>query len=284
MSSAPPILFHRALLRKRRQRAAASFSQHDFLARHAALLLAEALESVTYRFPRMAELGATGRLAEQIGTRDGTALYLQCTHTSQLVTGGVVADEEMLPLAEGSLDAIVSSDGLQWVNDLPGCFAQIFRALKPDGLFMAIIPGVETLRELRQVFAQADAARGGISPRLAPLLDIRDAGGLLQRAGFALPVIDRELITVSYENLFALMQDLRGSAQSNMLQQQLQHFTPRGFFMDAAKRYYDQFRDDEGRITATFEFLTLTAWKPAASQQQPARRGSGKMSLKDALN
>jgi SAM-dependent methyltransferase len=288
MSSTPPILFDRARLRKRRQRASANFSQHDFLAREAATMLAESLDSIAYRFPRVAELGASGILAETIAKRPGTGMYVQCDLARGMLPGQglrLVADEEYLPFAPESLDAIVSIDGLHWVNDLPGCFAQIHRALKPDGLFIAVMPGVETLRELRQVFAQTDAAQsGGITPRIAPFLDVRDAGGLLQRAGFALPVVDRDLLNVTYGNLFALLSDLRGSGQSNMLQQKLQHFTPRGYFMDAAKRYAENFSDSEGRLAATFELITLTAWKPAATQQQPAKRGSGKMSLKDALN
>lgn len=283
------ILFNRTRLRKRRARAAAQVAQHDFLLREAALRLCDSLDAMSYTFPRVAELGATGVLAQQLAMRPGTEHYLQCDLSPamlQQATGMRAAvDEEWLPFAPGSLDAIVSAGGLHWVNDLPGCFKQIHTALRPDGLFMAAMPGPDTLKELRQVFAETDAARsGGITPRIAPFPDVRDAGGLLQRAGFALPVVDRDLITVSYENLFQLMGDLRGSAQSNMLQQSLQHFTSRGFFLEAAKRYADRFSDANGRITATFECVMLTAWKPAANQQQPAKRGSGQISLTQILN
>ena len=197
----------------------------------------------------------------------------------------IVLDEECLPFAENSLDAVVCLLNLHWVNDLPGTLAQIRRMLKPDGLFFAIIPGGETLRELRSIFATTETAfSGGITPRIAPFLDVRDGGALLQRAGFALPVADSEILTVSYENLFALMEDLRGAGEVNMLQNRVQHFTPRNFFLAAAKNYAAQHSDSEGRITASVEFITLTGWKPAASQQQPAKRGSGQVSLKTVLN
>ncbi len=283
------ILFDRTRLRKRRARAAENFAQHDFMLREAALRLADSLDAMSYEFPIVAELGATGLLAEQIAHRPGTQHYIQCDIAPAMLQHAqglrLAVDEEWLPFAPASLDAIVSAGSLHWVNDLPGTLKQIHTALKPDGLFMAVMPGPDTLKELRQIFAETDAAQsGGISPRIAPFPDVRDAGGLLQRAGFALPVVDRDLVTVSYEHLFQLMADLRGSAQSNMLQQSLQHFTRKSFFMEAAQRYADRFADAEGRITATVECVTLTAWKPAANQQQPARRGSGKTSLTTVFN
>jgi hypothetical protein len=158
------------------------------------------------------------------------------------------------------------------------------RALKPDGFFFAILPGGETLRELRSVFANIEADLfGGVSPRIAPFIDVRDAGALLQRAGFALPVADSEILTISYAHLFALMADIRHAGEVNMLQQQAQHFSSRRFFAAAAERYAAQHGDAEGRIPATFEFISMSGWKPAATQQQPARRGSGQVSLKDVL-
>lgn len=284
MDSTPAILFDRARVRKRRQRAAPHLATQGFLLEQAAQSLAESLQAMQYAFPQVAELGAGGALAPLLRTRPGTDHYWQCDITAALPGTQLVADE-WLPFSENTLDAIVSAGGMHFINDLPGMLVQIRQALKADGLFMATLPGPETLRELRSVFAETDAARsGGISPRVAPFPDVRDAGGLLQRAGFALPVVDRDLVTVSYENLFALLADLRGSGQVNMLQGQRHHFTPRGFFMDAAQRYADRYSDAEGRITATFEIVTMTGWKPASSQQQPAKRGSGKISLKDALN
>lgn len=273
MEPTPPILFNRARLRKRQARAAANFAQHDFLWREAAARVEETLSYITREFPAMVVFGGHG-FSPPAGVQ----------HLIRMDTA-LVADEELLPLAENSVDAVISLLNLHWVNDLPGTLAQIRRILKPDGLFMAIMPGGETLRELRSIFADVESRRtGGVSPRIAPFIDVRDAGALLQRAGFALPVADSEMLDVSYEHLFKLMEDLRGSGQVNMLQHQLQHFTPRGFFTDAAERYAERFSDAEKRIHATVEFITLSGWKPAASQQQPAQRGSGKVSLRDALN
>lgn len=285
MSDNPAILFDRARVRKRRLRALPSFAAHDFLLRQAAESLSASMEHLTYPFPTIVELGASGLLAPLLRTRAGTVRFIECDIAASFPSTAIVTDNELLPFAPDTLDAVVSAGGLHFVNDLPGMLVQVRQALKPDGLFMATLPGPDTLREMRQVFAAVDAdLSGGITPRIVPFPDVRDAGGLLQRVGFALPVVDRELVTVSYENLFSLMADLRGGGQVNMLQQQLQHFTPRRFFMEAARRYAEQFSDAEGRITATFEIVTMTGWKPAATQQQPAARGSGTMSLKQALN
>lgn len=280
----PAILFHRDRTRKRRARVAETFAGHDFLLRQMAESLADSLDSITYRFPRVVELGASGQLAPYLKQRPGTQHVWPCDIVP-FPGATLVIDNELLPFAPDSLNAVVSAGGMHFINDLPGTLAQIRQALQPDGLFMAVLPGPDTLRELRQVFAASDAAlHGGITPRIVPFPDVRDAGGLLQRAGFALPVVDRDIITVTYENLFALMDDLRGSGQVNMLQDQLQHFTPKSFFLDAAKRYADRFSNSEGRIVASFELVTMTAWKPAANQQQPSKRGSGQISLTQVLN
>ena len=283
MELTAPILFDRARLRKRRARTVARFPQHDFLHREAAERMADSIAYINRPFPTIVELGShSGQLTRLLDNRSGTERYITCDTAA---TGQIIADEEWLPFADQSVDAVVSCLALQWVNDLPGTLAQIHRILKPDGLFMAVLPGGESLRELRATFAAVESIRsGGVSPRVAPFIDVRDAGALLQRAGFALPVADSDNLTITYPNLFALMDDLRGSAQSNMLHGQVQHFTPRGFFLDAAKYYADHYSDAEGQLTATMELVTLTGWKPAANQQQPAKRGSGQISLRDALN
>lgn len=283
MEPAAPILFDRAQLRKRRARAAAQFLQHDFLWREAAARAEESLACITRRFPTMLGFGC-----HALPLRAGTTCFLHADDAAPMLqhTAGlrIAADEEWLPFAENSVDAVISLLGLHTVNDIPGTLVQLHRILKPDGLFIAILPGGETLRELRSIFAATESAQtGGITPRIAPFLDVRDAGALLQRAGFALPVADTELLQVSYPDLFALMGDLRGAGQANMLQQKLQHFTPRKFFIEAAARYATEHSDAENRITATVELITMTGWKPAPTQQQPARRGSGKVSLREAL-
>lgn len=264
-----PILFNRDRLRKRRLRAAPHFAEYDFLWHEAAERAAENLGFITREFPRVLAFGAM-HLTPPKGCTE-------LIHADEW-------DEEHLPFAENSFDAVLCLLNLHWVNDLPGTLIQMRRLLKPDGLFMAMLPGGETLRELRNIFAHTEEVlMGGISPRVAPFIDVRDAGALLQRAGFALPVADSEILTITYENLFALMADLRGSGQVNMLRQQRNYFTPRAFFMDAARAYAAQHSDAEGRIQATVELVTLTGWKPAANQQQPLQPGSGKISLVEAL-
>ncbi len=289
MDQSPPILFDRARLRKRRARTLPQFAQHDFLHREAAERLAESLGFILRPFPTIVALGAySPALHAALATREGTDHYIACDNLPQALHAHsgprIVADEEALPFADNSVDAVVSLLSLHWVNDLPGTLAQIQRMLKPDGLFMAILPGGGTLHELRDILAAAESARtGGLSPRVAPFLDVRDAGALLQRAGFALPVADSDTLTITHPNLFALMDDLRGAAQSNMLLQQVRHFTPRGLFLDAAARYAAQHSDPEGQICSTVELITMTGWKPAPNQQQPAKRGSGKISLTQVL-
>lgn len=180
---------------------------------------------------------------------------------------------------------MLSNLALHAINDLPGALIQARRALRPDGLFLATLFGGDTLIELRSCLLDAEVeVLGGASPRVAPFVDVRDAGGLLQRAGLALPVVDRETLTVTYGDAFALMNELRGMGESNPLAERRRAFTPRGVFLRAAELYADRHAGDDGRISATFEILTLTGWAPAATQQQPLRPGSAKASLADALD
>ncbi|MFM9891107.1 MAG: methyltransferase domain-containing protein [Rickettsiales bacterium] len=284
MESSPPILFDRRYLRKRRARASADFSQADFLLVEAAERAAESLALMARPFPVVVELGShTGQLAQLLRMRTGTQHYIQCDLSPEMLQQSsglrIAADEELLPFAENSVDAVVSVLSLHWVNDLPGTLAQIKRILKPDGLFFAMLPGGKTLQELRAVFAQTEEAWfGGTSPRVAPFIDVRDAGALLQRAGFALPVADTETIDVGYEHAFALFEELRNVGEVNMLAARARRYLPWQFFVDIASRYAQQFRDGES-ITATLELVSMTGWKPADTQQQPAKRGSGKISL-----
>jgi NADH dehydrogenase [ubiquinone] 1 alpha subcomplex assembly factor 5 len=196
----------------------------------------------------------------------------------------VAADEEALPFKEQCFDAVLSSLALHWVNDLPGALAQIRSSLKPDGLFLASLFGTGTLAELRTALMEAELAEtGGASPRVSPFADLRDAAGLLQRAGFALPVADLDTVTVTYGDFFALLRDLRGMGEANALIDRLKLPTRRTVFARAAAIYQERFANAEGRLPATFQVLFLTGWAPHESQQQPARRGSGKASLKDVL-
>jgi SAM-dependent methyltransferase len=189
-----------------------------------------------------------------------------------------------LPFKDASLDLVVSVLALQFVNDLPGTLAQVRRALKPDGLFLAALAGGETLTELRQSFAAAEAeVEGGVSPHVAPFVELRDAGGLLQRAGFALPVTDLDRLTVRYDSVFALMADLRRMGATNVLTQRRRMPLRRTTLLRMAEIYAEQFADPDGRVRATFEIIWLSGWAPHTSQQQPLRPGSAATRLADAL-
>jgi SAM-dependent methyltransferase len=279
-------IFDRPLWRARRQRRAPGFGAVDFLVREASERLADRLDDLTHRFPNALALGAhQGILAEALAGRGGIAQLVQADAAPAMLppTGlRLVADEEWLPFGEGTFDAVFSAFYLHWVNDLPGALIQLRRALKPDGLFLAIVPGARTLQELRACLADAELEiEGGISPRVSPFVEVRDAGGLLQRAGFALPVIDSDLLTVTYPDALTLMGELRAMGETNALTARRRTLSRRATLLRAAALYQERYADAEGRIPATFELLTLTAWAPHASQQQPARRGSGQTSLMD---
>jgi SAM-dependent methyltransferase len=196
----------------------------------------------------------------------------------------VVAEEELLPFKARSLDLVVSALALQCVNDLPGTLVQVERCLKPDGLFMSALLGGRTLEELRHALLVAEAEiTGGAAPRVIPFADVRSLGGLLQRAGFALPVADVDVIEVGYDSPLALMADLRAMGAANMLAERSRSGLRRDVLRRMLEVYAERFSRADGRVRATFEVITLTGWSPHASQQQPLRPGSAKASLADAL-
>lgn len=263
-----PFIFNRARVRQHRQRAAAHLSQHDFLLREMAERLCERLECVRRTFPVALDLGAhNGMVAELLGKRGGVKQLVQCDLSEKMMRRAsglrVVADEELLPFAPESFDLVISVWSLHWVNDLPGALIQIYRALKPEGMFLAMLPGGQTLAELRHALELAEQeVRGGISPRISPFVDVKDAGSLLQRAGFSLPVVDSELLTVRYENPFGLMLDLGGMGEANALASSARGLAPRALFPAAMQHYAEQYTDgQDGRVPATFELVTLTGWK-----------------------
>lgn len=192
--------------------------------------------------------------------------------------------DEALPFAEASLDLVVSALALQYVNDLPGTLVQIRRALKPDGLLLAALAGGDTLMELREAFAAAESEiDGGISPRVAPFADLRELGALLQRTGFALPVIDSDRVVVRYDSAFTLMRDLRRMGATNALTERRRVPLRRATLARMAEIYSQRFADADGRVRATFEIIWLSGWAPHASQQQPLKPGSAQRRLADAL-
>jgi SAM-dependent methyltransferase len=268
-----PRLFDRALLRARQDRARRTGAEM-FLLERVSADLAERLQAVTRRFSHGADLGTPGDQVRR-------ALAGQTELKSIALPDN---DNDALPLATSSVDLVVSALALHAVNDLPGVLAQIRRALKPDGLFLAAMAGGDTLTELRQAFAAAETeVEGGISPRVAPFADLRDVGALLQRAGFALPVTDVDRIVVRYDNAFALMQDLRRMGATNVLVERRRAPLRRATLLRMAAIYSERFADADGRIRATFDIVWMSGWAPHESQQKPLKPGSAKMSLEEAV-
>ena len=286
-SSSSPLIFDRRALRRQRRRAARRQPACDFLHREVAERLDDRLGDVLRDFPLAVELGCHhGALSEKLAAnpRIGTVFGCDIAPDFARAHGHLAADEEFLPFAENSIDLIVSNMALHWVNDTPGTLAQIRRCLKPDGLFLAALIGGETLDALRNCFMEAELdIRGGAGAHVSPFIDIRDGGALLQRAGFALPVADLEPVTVSYENAFSLMRDLRHMGEGNVLAGRQKHFTRRDVMMKAAALYQQRFSDTDGRIEARFDILFLIGWKPHASQPKPLAPGSGRISLASAV-
>lgn len=282
-------IFDRALLVRRRDRVAAGASAHDFLLARVAEDLADRLAIVQRRFPLAVNVGAhNGLVSRRIAGIAGVATVIDVDSSIALLAGApgprVVADEEALPFADGSIDLAVSGLSLQLVNDLPGTLIQIRRALRPDGLFLAALLGGETLKELRQSWLAAEAeVSGGASPRVAPFADVRDMGALLQRAGFALPVVDSETVTVTYPDPIAVMREVKAMGASNMLVARRRTPVTRRLLLRAAEIYAERFATADGRVPATFEIITLTAWAPDESQPKPLRPGSAQARLADAL-
>lgn len=196
----------------------------------------------------------------------------------------VVEDADILALELGAHDLVVHAMSLHWANDPVGQLVQCRRALKPDGLFLAVLFGGQTLSELRAALAEAESRlAGGLSPRVLPMSEIRDLGALLQRAGFALPVADAVKKTVTYRTAFHLIADLRAMAEGNALLARPRRPAPLGLFPEAARIYAENFPAPGGRIAATFEMIFLTGWAPDDSQQKPLRPGSARARLADAL-
>lgn len=268
-------VFDRRQIRRQRARAAASFNDHGFLFDWTMKQIGDRLSVVRRKFPFCAQLGERGP------SLDATEFGIE----TQIIAGrDILCEEDFLPFAPQSYDLVVSALNLHTVNDLPGALLQINRSLKPDGLFVAALLGGETLYELRTCLSEAELElSGGITPRVAPFVDKPQMGGLLQRAGFALPVVDSDIVTVTYESIFPLMKDLRLMGEGNAIAERSRHFTCRTLFLRAGELYAQRFADPDGRIRASFEIIFLLGWAPHASQQQPLKPGSAKTRLADAL-
>lgn len=272
--NAAPILFDRPLLRARQQRALRD-GPATFLLDRVAEDAAERLQAVLREFNNAADIGTPGdQLRVALAGRIGQLARIDLPDS----------ESEPLALQGEQLDLAVSALAFQFVNDLPGVLAQIRRALRPDGFLLAAMLGGDTLTELRQSFAAAEAElEGGVSPRVVPFADLRDVGSLLQRAKFALPVTDVDRVVVRYASAFALMADLRRMGATNVLVERRRTPTRRATMLRMAQIYGERFADADGRIRATFDVIWLSGWAPHESQQQPLKPGSAKASLAEAV-
>ncbi len=276
-------VFDRRLVRLRRDRAAPGIGRVAPVLEDAAERLLDRLDDTTRRFTRALDLGGRGVVAPLLAAR-GIPFIVSADLSAGMARGAgglpVAADEEFLPFAPGSFDLIVASLSLHWVNDLPGALIQIRQTLAPDGLFLASLPGFGTLQPLRQALAEAETAlRGGLSPRVSPFPELRDVAGLLQRAGFALPVADGEEVRLVYRSPLGLLGDLRAAGEGNATLARDRRTPPRALFPMAAATLP---KGPEG-IEPGLKLLVLTGWAPHESQQKPARPGSATHRLADAL-
>ncbi len=296
--TSPSLIFDRDLIRRRLLRAKAAGAE-DFLLRAAIDDLCERLNFIKRDFTAVVEIGSASPQFSERLVREGR-LIVRMTPLEQLRLErdagekvappflppalAVVGDEEALPFADARFDLAVSALSLHTVNDLPGSLIQIRRILKPDGLFLGCLLGGASLKELRSALGAAETELyGGVSPRVAPFADVRDMGGLLQRAGLALPVADSEPLTVRYRDMFALMADLRAMGATNALVARIRKPSPRKLFLRAAEIYAARFSDPDGRVRASFEMIFISGWAPHESQRKPLAPGSAKMRLEDAL-
>ncbi len=290
MANDPLQIFDRELLNRRRARISAHIAEHDFLLTRAGEDIEMRLGTVLREFPLALNLGAHhGMLSTMLAADPRIGQVVSTDACRELLIQGegarVVCDEEALPFKASALDLVVSALSLHLLNDIPGALIQIRRALKADGLFLAAVLGGRTLYELREALAVAEEEiDGGASPRVAPFADVRDYGGLLQRAGFALPVTDADVVEVTYKTVFDLMRELRGMGASNALMARRRTPLKREILMRAGEIYARRFPANDGRITASFEIIHLTGWAPDASQPKPLQPGSAKRRLADALD
>jgi SAM-dependent methyltransferase len=282
-----PLIFDHSVVRLQRRRA---LGQVSFLMRRVADDLGDRLATVLRHFGCALDLGTPGDAVIDVlaaSGKTGSIVAADALVTRKLMKPGVLgvaADEEALPFRDASLDLVVSALAFQFINDLPGLFAQIRRLLKPDGLFLAALAGGETLIELRQSFAEAETAiENGVSPRVIPLLDVREAGALLQRAGFALPVTDVDRLIVRYDSPIALMHDLRALGATNPMFERRRRPLKRALLERMIDIYRQRFSDPDGRMRATFDIVWVSGWSPHPSQQKPLLPGSARQRLADAL-
>jgi SAM-dependent methyltransferase len=282
-------VFNREVLKLHRDRAAEKFEHYNFLFKEVADRLIDKLNDVREDFKVGLDIGChTGQILSCLQETNKIETLFQCDISEKFIShvkkDAFVGDEEFLPIRDNSLDVVISNLSLHWVNDLPGTLIQIRRTLKKDRLFLASLFGGSTLFELRDALIAAEIeVLGGASPRVSPFIDMENAGGLLQRAGFSLPVVDTDLISVAYENPTKLMFDLRGMGEQRAIHNCSKTFTNRNVFSRAAEIYKQRHGNSDGTVKATFEIFFLAAWTPSDNQQKPLKRGTGEISLAEVF-
>lgn len=276
-------IFDRRQVARQRLRAAADANRthHEFLFDWAVDQLADRLSVVRRNFPACLQIGARGK---PFPYRSFGGDWMARTDCAGIRDADILCEEDFLPFADSSLDLIVSSLNFHSINDLPGALLQMRRALKPDGLLLAAMMGGETLHELRECLQEAELdICGGTSPRVFPFADKPQMGGLLQRAGFALPVVDSDIITVTYQSIFHLMKDLRMMGEGNAVMHRSKTFLSRQVLLRAGEIYAERYAEADSRIRASFEIIFLLGWAPHDNQQKPLRPGEAKTRLADWL-
>jgi SAM-dependent methyltransferase len=284
-------IFDRRLHARRRTRAAASFPAYAFLKQTAAEDIAFRLSAINRTFPRVLDIGSHGGVLPSVLRADPETSrrigdVISADLSPSFLTGplAVACDEERLPFRDGAFDLVVSALSLHWVNDLPGVLIQIRRSLRPDGLFIGVVLGGRTLHELRTcLLAAEEDIRGGASNRVSPFLDVIDGAGLLQRAGFAMPVGDGDTLTVRYADPLRLLADIRGMGETAAFVRRDAPPLTRGILLRAVELYVQRYSDPDGRIRATFEFVAMSGWAPSSDQPRAKRPGSATVRLADAL-
>ena len=274
-------VFDRNIVRKNRNRCAEKLKNHGFLIDWSMDQITTRLEDIKRTFPTALQIG---NRSNEFQSNNFGIEHLYTLDIAEKLNPSIQADEELLPFAPESFNLVISPLNLHTTNDLPGVLAQIKTTLKPDGLFIATILGGETLHELRDSMNMAELEmNGGLSPHVAPFADMPQMGALMQRAGFNLPVIDSEKITVTYDNVLKLMEDLRNMGEGNALIERSKKFSTPDYFGRIVQDYTSKYSEGNGRIKATFEIIFLIGWAPHESQQKPLRPGSAQNRLADIL-
>ncbi len=276
-------IFNRDIVRDHMRRALPEISHHDFMWQHCATQLKERLLDIKRDFAQSVEISITPYvLTDEFLAQKNMGVI---THASPLAgNGAVIIDEEFLPFAQQSLDAVISTGHLHWVNDVPGALVQLRQALKPDGVLVGALFGGETLRELRECMSQAEIELyGGVSPRLSPFIGLQDMAALMQRTHFALPVVDNEIVTVNYSSFSKLIADLRGMGHTNAIAKRSTKPLSKKFWQRTEELYRQHHVNQDGKLQVTVEMIYFLGWAPAASQPQPLKRGSATHSLVQIL-